>query len=275
MKILSLGFFIFLVSVIANARSLQERLQSPMVAAHRGGMTGSSSNTLEQFEKTRVEGAATILEMDIRLTRDGVPVVFHDEDLDKRTVCSGSIASYVFADLLRCPLKRSGHFIPSFESVLKWNKGRMILNAEFKTLQSVVPAIELVQKYAAYDSVYFQVSSSREEYAAARSFDKKIALLFKPLNSEDLHWILALQDSNMIIIELRDQTVTLEFISKAHAAGKLVSANSFQMSLVDEALGAACDLVFKKGLDIAVTNKPAGCAQQKKYFPKRPAAKIN
>lgn len=237
-----------------------------MVAAHRGGMVSSSNNTLEQFEKARKEGASEIIEMDLRVTRDGVPVVYHDEKIDGSTGCKGEISTYVFADLKKCPLSLSGHLIPSFEQVLRWNKGRLILNAEFKTFSTIKPAIDLVQKYSAYDSVYFQANSSRDEYIAARMQDEKVALLFKPLNLDDLDWILDQDDPNLVIIELRDKTVTPEFIARAHAAGKLVTANAFQMSAVDELFGAACDLVYKKGLDIAVTNRPAGCAKQKKHY---------
>lgn len=44
-----------------------------------------------------------VLEMDVKLTRDGVPVVFHDATVDRMTPCTGAVSSFAAADLLaRC-----------------------------------------------------------------------------------------------------------------------------------------------------------------------------
>lgn len=47
--------------------------------AHRGARLTSPENTLESFRRSRAEGADGI-ECDVRLTADGEPVLFHDED---------------------------------------------------------------------------------------------------------------------------------------------------------------------------------------------------
>jgi glycerophosphoryl diester phosphodiesterase len=50
----------------------------PLVIAHRGGALESTENTILAFQRAVRIGAAGI-ETDIRLTRDGVVVVYHDE----------------------------------------------------------------------------------------------------------------------------------------------------------------------------------------------------
>lgn len=50
----------------------------PMIIAHRGGAMESTENTIAAFERATRIGAAGI-ETDIRLTRDGVVVVYHDD----------------------------------------------------------------------------------------------------------------------------------------------------------------------------------------------------
>lgn len=50
----------------------------PLVIAHRGGASESTENTIGAFQRAVKIGAAGI-ETDIRLTRDGVVVVYHDE----------------------------------------------------------------------------------------------------------------------------------------------------------------------------------------------------
>jgi glycerophosphoryl diester phosphodiesterase len=59
-------------------------LQLPKVIGHRGAMAYAPENTLASFREARRRGA-TWVEMDVKLTADGVPVVLHDPSL-KRTM---------------------------------------------------------------------------------------------------------------------------------------------------------------------------------------------
>src|SRR2546425_6576457 len=63
----------------------------PAVVAHRGASATHPENTLESFEAA-VEASADVVELDVRLTADGVLVVSHDPGLaattgDERLVC--------------------------------------------------------------------------------------------------------------------------------------------------------------------------------------------
>jgi glycerophosphoryl diester phosphodiesterase len=65
-------------------------MQKPLVIGHRGASALAPENTLASFERAIADGADGI-EFDVRLSRDGVPVVIHDPDLwrtgsRKRTV---------------------------------------------------------------------------------------------------------------------------------------------------------------------------------------------
>ena len=59
-------------------------LKLPKVIGHRGAMAYALENTLESFREARRRGA-TWVEIDVKLTADGVPVVMHDDSL-KRTM---------------------------------------------------------------------------------------------------------------------------------------------------------------------------------------------
>jgi glycerophosphoryl diester phosphodiesterase len=72
----------------------------PMVLAHRGWSKKYPENTVLAFEKAAalpVDG----LEMDIRSTADGVPVVIHDERVDRTTNGSGRVNDLTLEDLKR------------------------------------------------------------------------------------------------------------------------------------------------------------------------------
>lgn len=79
----------------------------PLILAHRGDSRVAPENTLPAFESA-LELGVDVVELDYHHTSDGVPVVFHDEELDRCTdacmLWGGqkiSIASRTWADLCR------------------------------------------------------------------------------------------------------------------------------------------------------------------------------
>ena len=52
------------------------------VMAHRGGSLEAPENTIESF-KYSLEIGSDIIETDIQLSSDGVPYIFHDDDLKR------------------------------------------------------------------------------------------------------------------------------------------------------------------------------------------------
>jgi glycerophosphoryl diester phosphodiesterase len=64
--------------------SLRAQRQRPFVVAHRGASAHAPENTIEAAELGHAAGAEA-WELDVRLTRDGVPVVLHDETLRRTT----------------------------------------------------------------------------------------------------------------------------------------------------------------------------------------------
>ncbi|MEO8607268.1 MAG: glycerophosphodiester phosphodiesterase [Chloroflexota bacterium] len=66
--------------------------------AHRGASAYAQENSAESFEKASAMGA-DMVEIDIRLTADGLPVVSHDESLTRLFGLSTNIADLTFAQL--------------------------------------------------------------------------------------------------------------------------------------------------------------------------------
>jgi glycerophosphoryl diester phosphodiesterase len=57
-------------------------LQLPQVIGHRGAMAYAPENTLASFREARRRGA-TWVEIDVKLTADGVPILMHDRSLER------------------------------------------------------------------------------------------------------------------------------------------------------------------------------------------------
>lgn len=78
---------------------------SPYIHAHRGGTLRDGKriwpeNTMPAFRSAARHGY--VLELDVKLTQDGIPVVIHDATLDRTTPCAGLVADRTLADLGHC-----------------------------------------------------------------------------------------------------------------------------------------------------------------------------
>ncbi len=81
----------------------------PELVAHRGWPRRYPENTLVSIEAAIAAGARYV-EVDVQLTRDLVPVLFHDENI--RRICSmeGTISHYTFEELRQFPASEPGRF---------------------------------------------------------------------------------------------------------------------------------------------------------------------
>lgn len=252
---------LFLFSFNSHAQSIFERLKAPLVGAHQGGYPWKgNNNTIPKFNQAIKDGAA-IIEMDVRATKDDVVIVYHDDK-----ICSAEVRTLTYEQIKNCSRSK----IETFEDVLIQINGRAIVNAEFKVQDVTVPAIKLVQKYAAYDWVYFQTKAERDRYILARKTDNRVALNYKAVNDAELDWALSHNDPYLVVIEMEKDMANPRNLSKAHQAKKLVSVNSWRYGSMEEFFSAACDKVFKLGIDIAIANNISGCVKQKSKYKKQP-----
>lgn len=101
--------------------------------AHRGlhdNVTDAPENSMPAFRKAVEAGFG--IELDIQLTKDQIPVVFHDFTLARICGAEGKVCDYTWEELQNFRLCESDERIPRFEDVLKLVDGRVPLIVEFK-----------------------------------------------------------------------------------------------------------------------------------------------
>lgn len=130
------------------------------IIAHRGGgrnadMLPASENSLGIIEYAERLGANAI-EIDVRLTKDGVPVLFHDEIMSKRLINEdyfiGKISDYSFAQLRSFCTLKDGERIPTLEEALETvvNKTNLkLVWIDTKAVGMMEKLVVLQQKYTA------------------------------------------------------------------------------------------------------------------------------
>jgi glycerophosphoryl diester phosphodiesterase len=120
--------------------------------AHRGASALAPENTMAAFSLAEAIGADGI-ELDVHLTADGIPVVLHDETVDRTTDGHGPVSGYSL-DALRLldagswfHADFSGERLPTLEEVLFWIEGRLRLNIEIKTAAAGQAVLDLLAHY--------------------------------------------------------------------------------------------------------------------------------
>ena len=141
---------------------------APLVIAHRGAAASLPENTLEAFRLATGPQGADMIELDIHLTRDGVPVILHDAKLERTTNGTGFVAEKNWASLKDLDAayffdpKKDGAFprrgravrIPKFEEMLaEFRASPLALEIKPKSEELVHKVVALVKKYGASQHV--------------------------------------------------------------------------------------------------------------------------
>lgn len=144
--------------------------------AHRGlhGAPGSGAieNTMPAFRAARDKGYG--IECDIRPARHGLPVVFHDADLDRLVRGSGPIARLAEADLTMLRFRDApGERIPTFADLLALAGHEAPLLVEVKS-EWLAPDRQFLAEVA-------RLASAHKGPLALMSFDPDVMVVLKDL----------------------------------------------------------------------------------------------
>ncbi len=133
-------------------------LPTPIIFAHRGASLHAPENTLAAF-KLALQQGADALELDVKLSADGIPVVIHDPTVDRTTNGSGTVANLNLSALKKLSAGE-GQQIPTLDEVFEHVGGQLLINVELTNYttrndQLVDKVVETVKKHNLAKSIIF------------------------------------------------------------------------------------------------------------------------
>ena len=137
----------------------------PIFVAHRGASDRALENSPAAFHLAVSDGA-DMVEFDVRLSADGVPVVFHD-DRTGRTAKENLSVARTPAARLRAVRLKNGETLPSLADVLEIVWGKVPVNIESKAPGAIAAAAKVLSK-AGHGGELLLSSGRRGECHAAR-----------------------------------------------------------------------------------------------------------
>ncbi|MEM2124221.1 MAG: glycerophosphodiester phosphodiesterase family protein [Methanolinea sp.] len=115
------------------------------IIAHRGASARAAENTLAAVRLAT--GCADYVEVDVRLSRDRVPVVMHDPTVDRTTNGKGRVGDFTAAEL-RALDAGQGEHVPTLEEVCGLVEGRTGLCVELKEPGSGYHVCDVLERHS-------------------------------------------------------------------------------------------------------------------------------
>lgn len=230
----------------------------PLISAHRGGRSEAPENTTAAFRYAAELGTPGA-ECDVHLSADGVPVVIHDDTVDRTTNGTGEIRDLTAEELGELDA-RSIHTdwpepigVPTFADVLEVTKDIAYFEAEIKAdepsrIAELVPlVIDEIDRAGMREKVRF-ISFDTDICALCRRLapDMMLSLLVNQTTAAEIEQALELGCDG---IAGWVETATEGFVSAAHERGLAVT-----IWTVNE--DADFDNMLAWGVDVITTDRP-------------------
>ena len=193
----------------------------PAVVGHRGAGDLEPENTLAAFSRA-IELELDAVELDVRLTRDGHPVLLHDERLDRTTGGSGPVAEHDLSEL-RSLDAGGGQPPPTLSVALDLLRGSdLAIQIELKGSGTEVPAVDAVRRAALTDRVVFtsffhqRVLVARELLPGCRT---GILVACNPVEP-----LVLLETARADFLHAKSNVVDQRLVDAVHAGGRQLRA---------------------------------------------------
>jgi glycerophosphoryl diester phosphodiesterase len=258
----SLRFLLALLLVVCATAVVAQ--SKPSVVAHRGGAKESTENTIAAFQRAAQLGAAAI-ETDLRLTKDGVVVIYHDDNVGRVEgmpvgTKGPAVADVTYAELTAKSLApvgddTGGRKAPTFQEVLDQVHG-VLLNVELKRSprfdELVAKTIAILKNHPALPRVVLEPPDIPTAQKFRAAFGTQLKLHINPGYDASLPYeesvkkVLAFQPHSLSISYKK---LSWEIVDLAHKAGVEV----WVWTVDDPAIAQAAALL---GADAIKTDKP-------------------
>lgn len=143
--------------------------------AHRGLAipgTGVLENTLTAFQAA-INAGATHLETDVQSTRDGVPVLFHDGNLQRVFNDSRRVDQLSFSEMAELANRNQAELLSLSEALSVFPSAKF--NLDVKSWSAVSSTIEAIERAAAHDRVLVSSFSDTRRLMVLRGLSRPVS----------------------------------------------------------------------------------------------------
>ncbi len=232
-----------------------------LVTAHRAAHQKHPENSIASIlEAIRI--GVDIVELDIRVTKDGVPILMHDDTIDRTTNASGKAEKMTYEALQEIQLlgadgKPTPYKIPSLEAVLQVAKGKIWIDLDIKTSLRQLDAVVAVLQKTTDDEGYFFYDG---DYKSLKRIRKKLPnalIMLKCYPTDNYNKKIKRLNPDLIHLGNTEEDKARMFLDELKPYNKLLFANA--LGTIDKKANDAIeayDLLLTKPIHIIQTDYP-------------------
>ncbi|HZQ06566.1 MAG TPA: glycerophosphodiester phosphodiesterase family protein [Anaerolineae bacterium] len=244
-------------------------MSAPLILAHRGASAYAPENTIAAFLLARELGADGI-ELDVQLTKDKIPVVIHDDTVERTTNSKGRVSDLTIAQIAQLDAGSwktedyRGEPIPTlaqvFDALADWldpnaRPHPALINVELKTERLITDGLErevlnVIARYGLQDCILLSSFSPFALYRAKQINPRlKRGLLYD--NSMPIYFRRAWLRPGLALKALHPEHTMIDTNYMQWARHKKLQVNTWTVDDPAEAQRLA-----ELGVNAIITNQP-------------------
>lgn len=226
--------FSLLVSVAAfgqrNADAIRREFldassSTVLVAAHRATHHEYPENSLEAIRKS-IDIGVDIVEIDVKVSVDGVAFLMHDRTLDRTTTGKGDPEALTWDELQELYIvnkgKRTSLKIPKLEDALEIADGKILVDLDLKT-DKIEKVIEVVNRTDTKEIVFF-FDSDYAVLSRVQAIDNELMIMPRAYSTAQADSVIGAFDPPVVHIDFSFYTEECVALVKSSSARVWINA---------------------------------------------------
>ena len=248
-------------------RKIAPEFYNTNIIAHRGLTTSAPENTMSAVKEAYKAGIK-IVEVDVQMTKDNIPVLLHDSTIDRTSTGSGNISALTLEEARQYTYgygksEYADEQLPTLQEYLAYCKTRNILceldlaNRGFTSTQKKV-IYDLVESMGMLDKTMFTATSS--ELLGYISFNKNIIVSVSGITSTSIAktTLTAFKNCSMVFASVPAANMTQELVSYIHSLGmkvKVWTIDNSDTTQLQNALNWGVDMIMSNDMTTLISEE--------------------
>ena len=258
-------FFVgFIAQAQSNAVAIRRTLLdagSPtvLVAAHRAVHNVHPENSLQSIEAA-IKLGVDIIEIDVKVSKDGIPFLMHDRTMDRTTTGKGDPEQFTWTQLQQFFIidkgKKTKLKIPSLHDALDLAYGKILIDLDLKT-DKIAEVVSVVNKTNSKDFVFF-FDSDYNVLSRVQQCDKDFMIMPRAYSVQQTDSAINLFDPPVVHIDFSFYTTQcVELIRSSNARVWINALGDPDKDLKEGREKRALKNLLQHGASIIQTDEPA------------------
>lgn len=267
MQRFSCTLYFFVLSFIVSAQQRADELRTifldasskeVLVASHRATHHVHPENSLKAIEAA-IKLGVDIIEIDVKVSKDGIPFLMHDRTMDRTTNGKGDPELLTWEELQKLSIVDKGKItdgkIPSLEAALELANGKILVDLDLKT-DRVDKIMEVVKRLDMKETVFF-FDSDYEVLSRIKTTDKDFMIMPRAYSLSEVDSAIMLFDPPVVHIDFKFYTdECVKLIKDSYARVWINALGEYDKELRGGNAKQALNKLLAKGATVIQTDEP-------------------